>query len=248
MISILQLAEELTVLGLKALFGGGQFGDGAGVLLDLDGAVGQLELELLGELLGGGLGLDNNIVLLGQVQQLAGKTLLFLLQVVLELLELIDLVAHLTNGILVLLAEGGGGGLLVEVGLLEVTAETSQLLLSLLVELNLSGGGTTGLIETLGKLVQFLGQVRSLLLNLGASLTLSLELLLNLLYTSGELLDLLASLVNGGLLVLELGDEGSVLEVLALDALQVIDGSEGLLQLGLELSLDLVQVRASLLL
>merc|ERR1719462_815053 len=102
MFSILQLAEELTVLGLKALFGGGQFGDGAGVLLDFDGAVGQLELELLGELLGGGLGLDNNIVLLGQVQQLAGKTLLLLLQVVLELLELIDLVAHLTNGILVL--------------------------------------------------------------------------------------------------------------------------------------------------
>merc|ERR1719167_1708340 len=173
-----------------------------------------------------------------------------------QLLKLINLVTHLANGILVLLAEGGGGGLLVEVGLLEVAAETSQLLLSLLVELDLSGGGTTGLVKALSKLIQLLGQVGSLLLNLSAGLTLGFELLFDLLNTGGELLDLLASLVDGGLLVLELGDERSVLEVLALgglihvtlDALQVINGSEGLLQLGLELSLDLVQVRASLLL
>merc|ERR1719167_312303 len=167
-----------------------------------------------------------------------------------ELLKLIDLVTHLANGILVLLAEGGGGGLLVEVGLLEVAAETSQLLLSLLVELDLSGGGTTGLIEALGELIQLLGQVGSLLLNLSAGLTLGFELLLDRLNAGGELLDLLASLVDGGLLILEFGDEGSVLEVLALgglihvtlDALQVIDGSEGLLQLRLQLSLDLGQM------
>merc|ERR1719249_34982 len=255
-LGILQLAEELAVLGLEALFGGGKLGDHASMLLDLDGAVGQLELELLGELLGGGLGLDDAVVLLGEVQQLAGKTLLLLLQVVLELLELIDLVAHLADGILVLLAEGGGGGLLVEVGLLEVAAKTRQLLLSLLVELNLSGGGATGLVEALGELVQFLGQVGSLLLDLGASLTLGFELLLDLLDAGGELLDLLAGQVDGGLLVFELGDEGSVLEVLALgglvhvalDALQVVHGSEGLLQLGLQLPLHLVQVGASLLL
>merc|ERR1719309_1595484 len=256
MLSILQLAEELTILGLKALLGGGQLGDHAGVLLNLDGAVGQLELELLGELLGGGLGLDNAIVLLGKVQQLAGETLLLLLQVVLQLLELIDLVTHLTNSILVLLAESGGGGLLVEVGLLEIAAETRQLLLSLLVELDLSGGGATGLVEALGKLVQLLGQVGSLLLDLSAGLTLGFELLLDLFDAGGELLDLLAGLVDGGLLVLELGHEGSVLEVLALgglvhvalDALQVVDGSEGLLQLRLQLPLDLVQVGTRLLL
>merc|ERR1719435_388521 len=180
MLGILQLAEELTVLSLKALLGGRQLGDHAGVLLNLDGAVGQLELELLGELLGGGLGLNDAIVLLGKVQQLAGETLLLLLQVVLQLLELIDLVTHLTNSILVLLAESGGGGLLVEVGLLEIAAETRQLLLSLLVELDLSGGGATGLVEALGKLVQFLGQVGSLLLDLSAGLTLGFELLLDL--------------------------------------------------------------------
>merc|ERR1719289_465858 len=103
MLSILQLAEELTVLGLEALLGGRELGDHAGVLLDLDGAIGQLKLELLGELLGGGLSLDDTVVLLGEVQQLAGKTLLFLLQVILQLLELIDLVAHLADGVLVLL-------------------------------------------------------------------------------------------------------------------------------------------------
>merc|ERR1719177_56555 len=162
MLGILQLAEELTILGLKTLLGRRQFGDHAGVLLNLDGAVGQLELELLGELLGGGLSLDNAIMLLGKVEKLAGKTLLFLLQVVLQLLELIDLVAHLTNGILVLLAESGGGGLLVEVGLLEIAAKTSQFLLSLLVQLNLSGGGATGLVELLGELGQFTGEIGSL--------------------------------------------------------------------------------------
>merc|ERR1719228_2145623 len=256
MLGILQLTEELTILGLKALLGGRQLGDLAGVLLDLDGAVGQLELELLGELLGGCLSLDDTVVLLSEVQQLAGKTLLLLLQVVLQFLELIDLVAHLADGVLVLLAESGGGGLLVEVGLLKIAAETSQFLLSLLVQLDLSGGGATGLVEALGELVQFLGQVGSLLLDLSAGLTLGFELFLDLLDTGGELLDLLAGLVDGGLLVLELGDEGSVLEVLALgglvhvtlDALQVIDGSQGLLQLRLQLSLDFVQVGASLLL
>merc|ERR1719489_169346 len=256
MLGILQLTEELTILSLKTLLGGRELGDHAGVLLDLDGAVGQLELELLGELLGGGLGLDNAIVLLGKVQQLAGETLLLLLQVVLQLLELIDLVTHLTDSILVLLAESGGGGLLVEVGLLEIAAETCQLLLSLLVELDLSGGGATGLVEALGKLVQLLGQVGSLLLDLSAGLTLGFELLLDLFDAGGELLDLFAGLVDGGLLVLEHGHEGSVLEVLALgglvhvalDALQVVDGSEGLLQLRLQLPLDLVQVGTRLLL
>merc|ERR1719370_1833249 len=91
------------------------------------------------------------------------------------------------------------------------------------------------------------GQVGSLLLDLSAGLTLGFELLLDLFDAGGELLDLLAGLVDGGLLVLELGHEGSVLEVLALgglvhvalDALQVVDGSEGLLQLRLQLPLDL---------
>jgi len=69
-------------------------------------------------------------------------------------LELIDLVAHLTDGILVLLAESGGGGLLVEISLLEIATKTSQFLLSLLVHLNLGGGGASGLVEALGKLVQ----------------------------------------------------------------------------------------------
>merc|ERR1740131_522719 len=128
MLGILQLTEELAVLGLKALLGGRQLGDLAGVLLNLDRAVGQLEFELLGELLGGGLSLDDTVVLLSEVQQLAGKTLLLLLQVVLQFLELIDLVAHFADGVLVLLAESGGGGLLVEVGLLEIAAETSQFL------------------------------------------------------------------------------------------------------------------------
>merc|ERR1719447_2207878 len=255
-LGVLQLAEQVSVLGLEALLGGGQLGNEASVLLDLAVAVGQLELELLGELLGGGLALDDAIVLLGEVQQLARERLLLLLQVVLELLELVDLVAHLGDGVGVLLAQSAGDGLVPDVGFFEVAAKFEQLALAGLVKSGLSGGGATGILETLGELVQLLGQVGSLLLNLGAGLALGFELLLDLFNAGGGVLDLLLGAGDGRVLVLVLGDEAAVLGVLALrrllqvalHALQVVDGGQRGLQLGLELALGLVQIGAGLLL
>merc|ERR1719295_558555 len=255
-LGILQLAQQVAILSLEALLGGGQLGNETSVLLNLAVAVGQLELELLGELLGGGLALDNAIVLLGKIQQLARQRLLLLLQVVLQLLELVDLVSHLGDGIGVLLAESASDGLVANVGFFEVAAEFEQLALAGLVESGLSGGGATGILETLGELIQLLGQVGSLLLDLGAGLTLGFELFFDLLDAGGGVLDLLLGAGDGGVLVFVFGDEAAVLGVLALrrllqvalHALQVVDGGQRGLQLGLELALGLVQIGAGLLL
>merc|ERR1719295_525270 len=255
-LGILQLAQQIAILSLEALLGGGQLSNETSMLLNLAVAVGQLELELLGKLLGGGLALDNAIVLLGKIQQLARERLLLLLQVVLQLLELVDLVSHLGDGIGVLLAESAGDGLVANVGFFEVAAEFEQLALAGLVESGLSGGGATGILETLGELIQLLGQVGSLLLDLGAGLTLGFELLLDLFDAGGGVLDLLLGAGDGRVLVLVLGDETGVLGVLALgrllevalDALEIVDGSEGSLELRLQLALGLVQIGAGLLL
>merc|ERR1719295_2044014 len=255
-LGILQLAQQIAILSLEALLGGGQLSNETSMLLNLAVAVGQLELELLGKLLGGGLALDNAIVLLGKIQQLARERLLLLLQVVLQLLELVDLVSHLSDGISVLLAESASDGLVANVGFFEVAAEFEQLALAGLVKSGLSGGGATGILETLGELIQLLGQVGSLLLDLGAGLTLGFELFFDLLDAGGGVLDLLLGAGDGGVLVFVFGDKaavfgvfalGGLLEV-ALDALEVVDGGERSLQLGLELSLGLVQIGAGFLL
>merc|ERR1719295_2143716 len=253
---ILQLAQQIAILSLEALLGGSQLGNETSVLLNLAVAVGQLELELLGKLLGGGLALDDAIVLLGEVQQLARQRLLLLLQVVLQLLELVDLVSHLGDGVGVLLAESARNALMANVGFFEVAAEFEQLALAGLVESGLSGGGATGILETLGEVIQLLGQVGSLLLDLGAGLTLGFELFFDLLDAGGGVLDLLLGAGDGGVLVFVFGDEAAVLGVLALrrllqvalHALQVVDGGEGSLELRLQLALGLVQIGAGLLL
>merc|ERR1719289_176907 len=282
---LLELLLDRVEVSLSVLEGGGEGGLGAGLLLEgalgvlelmtqlllqlgesADLVLGVLQLaeqvsvlgleELLGELLGGGLALDDAIVLLGEVQQLARERLLLLLQVVLELLELVDLVAHLGDGVGVLLAQSAGDGLVPDVGFFEVAAKFEQLALAGLVKSGLSGGGATGILETLGELVQLLGQVGSLLLNLGAGLALGFELLFDFLDAGGGVLDLLLGAGDGRVLVLVLGDEAAVLGVLALrrllqvalHALQVVDGGQRGLQLGLELALGLVQIGAGLLL
>lgn len=94
----------------------------------------------------------------------------------LDLVQLVDLLAHLRNGVVVLLAENGQGGFVLDVGLLKIPAELAELGLALLVELNLGGCGTTGLLETLADLLELAGQVSALLLGLGAGLSLGLDL------------------------------------------------------------------------
>lgn len=151
-----------------------------------------------------------------------------------------------------LLAQVGESALVLDVGLLEVTAELGQLSLALLVELNLGRGGTASLLQTLTDLLEFAGEVGALLLGLGAGLAFSLDFLFELLDAGLQFLDLLVQLGNKGLFVLELGSDRGDFLVLALDgllelllvALEVGDGLLSQLEVSLSLPLGLLDVTA----
>lgn len=166
------------------------------------------------------------------------------------------MLAHLRNGIVVLLAQVGEGGLVLDVGLLQVAAQLAELSLTLLVKLDLGRGGTTSLFQTLAQLLEFPSEVSALLLSLGARLALGLDLLLQLLDAGLQFLDLFLGLADQGLLVLELGGERGDLLVLALDgllelllvALEVGDGLLRELEVAFHLPPLLLDVGAQLLL
>uniref|UniRef100_A0A182JJS0 Uncharacterized protein n=1 Tax=Anopheles atroparvus TaxID=41427 RepID=A0A182JJS0_ANOAO len=169
---------------------------------------------------------------------------------------LIDLFGHLGDGIVVLLAQVSQSALMLDVGLLQIAAQLSQLSLTLLVQLNLGRGGTASLLQTLAQLLKLAGQISALLLSLGASLTLGLDFLLELLNAGLQFLDLLLQLADQRLFVLQLGGQGGDLLVLAQDsllqlllvALQVGDSLLGQLEVSLNLALGLLNVTAQLLL
>merc|ERR1719367_1423150 len=150
----------------------------------------------------------------------------------------------------------GEDGLLLDVGLLDVLPELGNLGLPLLVELNLGGGGTAGLVETLTKLVDLPGKVGPLPLGLGAGLALGLQLLFHGLNAALDLLDSLLGLGNQVLLVIELGRQLSVVLLLVangdlevpLGALKLDDTVLGHLQVTLNLPLLLLHSCPGLLL
>lgn len=174
----------------------------------------------------------------------------------LELVELVELLAHLGDGIVVLLAQVSEGGLVLDVGLLEVAAQLAELGFALLVELDLSGCGATGFFKTLTQLFKLTRKVSALLLGLSARLALGLDFLLELLDAALQLLDLLLELADEGLFIFELGGEGGDLFVLALDGLfeflfvtlEVGDGFLGKLEVALNLPPLLLDVSAQFLL
>lgn len=132
---------------------------------------------------------------------------------------MVNLLRHLTHGIVVLLAEVNEGRLVLDVRLLQVTAQLGQLSLSLLVQLNLSCCGATGFIQALAQLLQFPAQVSFGLFCLCSGLSLVLQLFLQFLNTSLEFLDLLLELGDETLLILEFGGERGNFLVLSLNGL-----------------------------
>lgn len=125
----------------------------------------------------------------------------------LEFVELVELLTHLGDGIVVLLAQVCKGGLVLYVGLLQVAAQLAELSLALLVELDLSRGGTTGLLQALAQLLELTGEVRALLLSLSACLAFGFDFLLELFDAGLQFLDLFLELADKRLFVLELGGE-----------------------------------------
>ena len=94
------------------------------------------------------LGLGDLFGLQASLVDLRSDQLLLLLELVLGLLQLIDLLAHLVDGILVLLSQLSRRRFVLQIGLLQVASQLGQLRLALLVEVELSCRGATGLLES----------------------------------------------------------------------------------------------------
>merc|ERR1719336_1060876 len=188
----------------------------------------------------------------GVVESSAGLTKiplhvgLVLLGLGLVLVQAINLLTHLSHGVVVLLAESGKGALVGDVSLLELALELQELSLALLVQLNLGAGVGASLLKTTAKVLDVTGQSRAVLLGLGPVLPLNVQLLVQLLDPGLQLLDLLAVLGSKGSLVLDLGRHGHQLLLLplqsstkvSLDPVQIADSLLGELQITLDLPLE----------
>merc|ERR1719179_50037 len=253
---LLQLAEEVSVLGSDLPLGSLHVVEGEGGLLDLLALIIEGAQEVPVRLLRSSLGPVDLVDGSTGIGDLAHDEGLVLLNLVLHLVELLNLLGHLSNGVLVLLLEADEGGLLLDVGLLEIAAELGHLSLTLLVQLDLGRGGSRGLSETLSHVLKLASQVGPLALGLGASLPLGLQLLLELLDMGLVLLDALLDLGNQALLVVKLGEEDAGVLLLALDGglelllgpLLVGNGLLGDLQLTLNLPPLLLDVGTATLL
>merc|ERR1719239_818623 len=124
------------------------------------------------------------------------QLVLLFLESALDLCELIDLVRHLILGILALLAEGGDGSFVLELVLFEVTAKFQKLLLTFLVEFNLSSSGTASFIKTFAEVIKFTGQFSTLFLNLRSGLAFSFKFLFKFFNVGVSFLELLLGLTN----------------------------------------------------
>merc|ERR1719461_1274047 len=181
---------------------------------------------------------------------------LVLLGLGLVLVDAVDLVAKLSHGVVVLLAEGSQGAFVGNVGLIQVSLQLDQLGLTLLVQLNLGAGVGANLSEPGAQILEVPGQQGTVLLGLGAVVPLHGQLLVELVNAGLQLLHLLGVLGAEGLLVLNLGGNGGDLLVLALhgltelrvDTLEVSNSLLGELEVSLNLPLLLFDVALGLLL
>merc|ERR1719336_3585754 len=207
-------AEEIRVLAGNLVLAGRKVSQSkVGIVHLLVDGVQSLQHLLVGHV-SGGLSPHHLISGSAGISNLIHDEHLVLLNLGLHLAKSIDLLSHLSRGIALLPLKVGEDRLLLDVGLLNVLAQLSNLSLPLLVELHLGGGGTAGLIQTLTKLVDLPGKVRPLPLGLGASLALGLKLLLHGLDAALDLLDSLLGLGNQVLLIVELSRQLSVVLLL----------------------------------
>merc|ERR1719346_68183 len=148
-LQLLQLAEQVGVLSSQLPLAGLHVSQGQVGLLNLLGQVVEAGLQVPQALLSSSLAAVDLVSGGAGISNLVHNGSLFLLDLGLDLVELLNLLLHLSDGVLVLLLQTHYGGLLLDLGLLEVAAQLGHLGLSLLVQFNLSAGGTAGLIQTL---------------------------------------------------------------------------------------------------
>merc|ERR1719192_1247106 len=121
-LQLLNLSVEVLVLNLQTLLGGLGLIESSGHLVQLS------------------LGLDGVLQVEAGVSQVQLQSGLVLLRLHLVGVQLVDLLAEVGHGVVVLHPESGQGALLGDVELLQLCLQSGQLSLSLLVELHLGGG------------------------------------------------------------------------------------------------------------
>merc|ERR1719232_1274424 len=276
-LGVLQLGGQRDLVLLEG-------GDGILALLNLSGQVLRLNLELLlggvsliessGKLIKLAIGLDNHALahldILLHVGSLShglfksrsgfGKislhASLVLLGLGLVLVDGVNLFTQLAHAVVVLLSQSSQGSLMGNVGLLQVRLELGKFSLALLVQLHLESSVGASLFQPCANVLQVTGEKSSVLLSLGTVSTLNIDLLIKLINTDLELLDLLGVLGGQCLLVLNLGSNGGNLLLLALDSLsklrddslQIRNSFLGQLEVAFNLSLHLLSISLSLLL
>jgi hypothetical protein len=95
--------------------------------------------------------------------------------------ENVQLLAHLSDGVVVLLPQVRHGLLMLNVCLFQVTAQFGHLCLTPLVQFDLRGCGTASLFQSFAQLFDFSGQVCALLLSLCSGLSFGFQLFFQLL-------------------------------------------------------------------
>merc|ERR1711931_373621 len=134
--------------------------------------------------------------------------------------------------------------------------ESGKFLLSLLVELNLSGSVGTSLLKTGRDILNVLLEQSARLLSLGTVASLNVQLLIKLLKSGLKLLDLLGIFGSKRSLILNLGTKGRCLLLLSgnslvelsLDTLKVRDSLQSQFEVALNLPLGLFNISLDLLL
>merc|ERR1719356_1316587 len=184
------------------------------------------------------------------------KSRLVLLRLDLVGIEAVNLLTEVGHGVVVLHAESSKGSLLSNVELLKLSLESSELSLTLLVELNLGGCVGASLLKTGGDVLNVLLEHGAGLLSLGTVASLNIEFFIKLLNAGHQLLGLLGILGSKSGLIINLGREstgllllaGDSTEQLSLDTLKVRDGLLGQLEVSLQLPLGLPHISLDLLL
>jgi len=191
---LLDLSVVLLVISLESTSDGVELVDFSGKFILLGLGLVELILEVSAHLFERKLVLGDSLDVGSEIIDLHLHFGLLLLELLLDSLEVVDGLGHLSSGIGVLLSESRDLGLVGEVRLFEITSKLSHLGFSSLVELDLGSSLAASFFKTLRELLEFSGEIRSLLLNLGSHCSLGLEFFLKFFSSSLEFLDLLLEL------------------------------------------------------
>ncbi|KAF1769639.1 hypothetical protein GCK72_001456 [Caenorhabditis remanei] len=230
---ILELTNEVSVLGVKTSLERSEVLELTRLLISLRLKLGELELELLGELLVVELGRCFLVELSSEILSVMDGLSLVLLNLSLGLVELVKLVGEFSDGVSVLLAESSELVLVVHVGLFQISAELGEFSLTLLVDLNLGGGGSSLLVEFFTELFQLALEIGLGAVSLGALLL--LQVVLQIVTLTSRFVDVLLSNLELSLDLSLLLVEISTSSLLTLKG--ILEVIKSLLKLGLDLVL-----------